>query len=68
MDAGHLIAINLISLYALFGPLVLLGIYVLFDSLGNGPGPSGKNKGTPLEKKDPALWNSVEIDRFFDGL
>lgn len=51
MGPGPLIAIDVISLYALLGPLVLLGIYVLFDALGNAPGSPGENKGTPLEKK-----------------
>lgn len=68
MGTGSLIAIDVLSLYTLFGPLVLLGIYVLFDSLENAPGPSEKNRRTALEKKNPALWTSVEIDRFLDGM
>lgn len=68
MDPGPLIAIDVIFLYALFGPLVLLGIYILFDSLGNAPETSGRSRQAPLEKKDPALWNSAEIDRYFDGM
>jgi len=68
MGPGPLIAIDVIFLYALFGPLVLLGIYVLFDSLGNAPEASGRRQQAPLNKKDPSLWTSAEIDRFFDGM
>ncbi len=62
---GPLIAIDVILLYTILGPLVLFGIYVLFDSLD----PTGKTKLETTINKDPALWTSEEIDAVgFDGL
>jgi len=56
---GPLIAIDVVLLYTILGPLVLFGIYVLFDSLDQ----TGKTKqgGVPVTK-DPALWTSEEVD------
>jgi hypothetical protein len=60
MDPGHLIAIQLILLYTILGPLVLLAIYVLFDSFSKrrdtGTIPQDK------EKTDPALWVDDDVD------
>lgn len=65
MGPGPLIAIDVVLLYTILGPLVLFGIYVLFDSLD----PTGKTKQGATVKKDPALWTIEEIDAFgFDGV
>ena len=57
MGPGPLIAIGVILLYSILGPLVLLLIYVLFDQLSK-PDEVGRIK----IKKDPALWSFEEID------
>ncbi len=65
MGPGPLIAIDVILLYTILGPLVLFGIYVLFDSLTSGSKPE---QGAVMEQKDPALWTSEQVDAFgFDG-
>ena len=58
MGTGPLIAVNVMLLYIILGPVVLFGIYVLFDSLD----PAGKTKKNPSPEKDPALWTGEEID------
>lgn len=65
MGTGPLIAVDVMLLYFILGPVVLFGIYVLFDSLE----PTGTiNKDTSAEK-DPALWTSQEIDaNGFEGI
>ena len=40
VGTGQMIAIDVMLLYIVFGPVVLLGIYVLFDSID----PTGKTK------------------------
>ena len=58
-DPGTLIAVNVLLLYTILGPVVLFAIYVLFDFL-NKPG-----KGQVVEiphKKNPALWTREDID------
>lgn len=63
MSAGPLIAINVLLLYTVLGPMVLLGIYTLFDFLGEqAPGISHSDGGSP---KDPALWSLKDLDRLF---
>ena len=58
MGTGSLIAIDVLLLYVIFGPVVLLGIYVLFDSID----PAGKPQKDASPEKDPALWTSDEMD------
>ncbi|MDA3791020.1 MAG: hypothetical protein PF503_21310 [Desulfobacula sp.] len=68
LGPGPLIAIDVVLLYTILGPLVLFAIYVLFDSL-NRPGNPGKNQqGNPLVKKDPALWTSEDVDAHMDQI
>lgn len=63
MGTGPLIAIDVMLLYIIFGPVVLLGIYVLFDSIDPiGKDPTGTAKKNVSAEKDPALWTSEEVD------
>ncbi|WP_289021997.1 hypothetical protein [Desulfobacter postgatei] len=65
MGTGPLIAINVMLLYIILGPVLLFAIYVLFDSLD----PTGKTKKGSVPKKDPALWTGEEIDENgFEGM
>ena len=62
MGPGPLIAIYVVLLYSILGPLVLFGIYVLFDSLDR---LAGRRPGAKEELgKDPALWGPDEVERF----
>lgn len=58
MDTGSLIAVNVMLLYIILGPVLLFAIYVLFDSLD----PAGRTKKNTPSEKDPALWTSEEIN------
>ena len=63
MSAGPLIAINIIFLYAILGPMVILGIYVLFDSLSHvSPEPKTSRDTRP---QDPALWTRQDLEILF---
>ena len=65
MGTGSLIAIDVLLLYLIFGPVVLLGIYVLFDSID----PAGKPQKNASPEKDPALWTSEDVDATgFEGM
>jgi len=65
VGTGPLIAIDVMLLYLILGPVVLLGIYVLFDSLES----TGTTKKDASAEKDPALWTSEEIDaNGFEGV
>jgi len=65
VGTGQMIAIDVMLLYIVFGPVVLLGIYVLFDSID----PTGKTKKDVSPEKDPALWTNEEIDeKGFKGM
>nr|WP_319493591.1 hypothetical protein [uncultured Desulfobacter sp.] len=63
MSAGPLIAINVLLLYTILGPMVLLGIYTLFDFLGE-QAPAISYSGGSVSK-DPALWTLKDLDRLF---
>lgn len=64
MGPGPVIAINVILLYIILGPVVLFAIYVLFDSFDRS---DIKKKQTGLKKrKDPSLWTREDIEQYFD--
>jgi len=60
LSPGMLIALDVTLLYLIMGPLVLYGLYVMFDSLGKAKGEHLNTMGKPL-KKDPALWSDEDI-------
>lgn len=68
MDAGHLIAINVVLLYAIAGPLVLVAIYVLFDSLSKHDEPKGTSQVPKENQLDSALWTDDEITAHTDQI
>ncbi len=59
MGPGPLIAIDVILLYTILGPVVLFAVYVFFDTL-EGLVAQGRDEGK--SKKDPALWTREEFD------
>lgn len=63
MSPSALIAVDVFLLYTLLGPLVLFGVYVLFDWISQEKGPDRRYGRT---QKDPALWSEKDIDAFFD--
>lgn len=67
MGPGPLIAIDVILLYTVLGPLVLFGIYTLFDALirSGSPGDPPRPKDKP---EDPSLWSAEDIDAYFDKI
>lgn len=66
MDAGHLIAIAVVSIYTTLGPLVLFAIYVLFDALA---GRRNHRKDIhEIGRKEPAMWSKNDIDAFMNGM
>jgi hypothetical protein len=68
-DPGHLIATYFVLLYTILGPLVLFGIYVLFDYFAKSAekGESdGRQKSTTADKKEPALWTKEDINAHLD--
>ena len=68
MGPGPLIAIDIVLLYTIFGPLVLFAIYVLFDSLYKSGRPGKKQQEKTIEKKDPALWTKEDIDGYINRI
>lgn len=68
LGPGPLIAIDVVLLYTILGPLVLFAIYVLFDSLDRSDRSKKPNSTALTEKKDPALWTSQDIDVYMDQI
>ncbi len=66
MGPGPLIAIDVVLLYTILGPLVLFAIYVLFDSLDSAGSRNLKQninqQKEAMEKKDYALWTGEDIE------
>lgn len=68
MDAGHLIATNLVLLYTILGPLVLFAIYVLFDSFSKPGGPETDQQDKAAGEKDPELWTNEDINEHMNRI
>lgn len=67
LGTGPLIAVYVVSLYVFLAPVVLFGVFVLFDVLGR-TSPEG-GKATSLQtlgEKDPAVWTAQDIAAFWD--
>lgn len=54
-NPGLLIAVDMILLYVILGPLVILGFYIVFDNLGK------SDKKLLKKSKDSALLTSKEL-------
>jgi hypothetical protein len=67
LGTGPLIAVYVLSLYVFLAPVVLFGVFVLFDILGR-TSPEGNKAGTlpTLLEKDPAVWTARDIAAFLD--
>ena len=67
LGTGPLIAVYVLSLYVFLAPVVLFGVFVLFDVLGRTSSEGGK-AGTFLNlwEKDPAVWTARDIAAFLD--
>jgi hypothetical protein len=70
VNTRSLLAIDVMLLYVIFGPVVLLGIYVLFDAIDpTGKNPIGKSQKDASPEKDPALWTSEDVEtNDFEGM
>jgi hypothetical protein len=66
-NPGVLIAIDLTFLYLIMGPLVLVGIYVLFDYfIGvDYEARAEKKEAKNRMDKDPAFWTRKDVWRNF---
>ncbi|WP_041279353.1 hypothetical protein [Desulfobacula toluolica] len=68
LGPGPLIAIDVVLLYTILGPLVLFAIYVLFDSLDRSGKPVRQSQDAITGKKDPAVWTNDDIDLYMDRI
>lgn len=67
LDTKALIAVYVTTLYVFLAPVVLFGIFVLFDVLGRTYPDGGKAKNFQnLREKDPAVWTAQDITAFWD--
>ncbi len=57
------IAIGVIVLYSIFGPLILYAIYTLLDSFSQKKESQAKDKDTSKEV-DPALWSGEDVKTY----
>jgi hypothetical protein len=65
MSSSQIIAIYVLLLYTFLAPLVLFGIFVLFDVLGRTSSEKQPTGIVPsFSKKDPAVWTSRDIAEF----
>ena len=64
-DPGTLIAVSVILLYAVLGPVVLFGVYVLFDHLA---GKAEKKPTSPKLQQNTALWTQKMVHSFLNRI
>ena len=62
MNTGLFIALGILAIYVIVGPLVLCAIYVFLDNLAQGYEKKTKsNQGLDM---DPCLWGAFEVKKF----
>jgi|GEM_PF-2439870 len=62
MDKGIQLAVDVLSIYFLLGPLVFLGLYIFFDRLAEQEPDVFKKKDDKVDHPD--LWAPEEIDAY----
>lgn len=63
MDTGFLIVILIVGLYVAFGPLIFLGLYIVFDRLAESE-PTLLHTKKSVKQTDSALWSKGELEAF----
>ena len=62
LNVGMIIAGAVLAIYLIFGPLVLLGIYVFFDRMAEkGETINPVRKNVSAEDKNPELWSAGDV-------
>ena len=65
MQPSLLIAIGVLVLYIVLGPLVILGISVYLDRLMHSAQSQGKPENNPRPKeKDPVVWQAKDVHAY----
>ena len=65
MAPSLLIAIGVLVLYIVLGPLVILAISVYLDRLMHSAQSQGKPEKTPVpEDKDPVVWQAKDVHAY----
>ncbi len=62
------LAISVLAIYVIFGPIILLSIYAFFDRLAEKEGkkPVSKND-QDFQDKDPSLWSDADVQKYIKG-
>ena len=62
------LAVSVLAIYVIFGPIILLSIYAFFDRLAEKQGKKPFSKEDQgLQDKDPALWSDADVRKFIKG-
>ena len=65
MNIGLMLALQIVGLYFILGPLVILGLYILFDRLATKDDSRDKESSELAVPLD--LWTSKTIQKYFDN-
>ncbi|MGM0452733.1 MAG: hypothetical protein ACQERN_06170 [Thermodesulfobacteriota bacterium] len=67
LNVGLIIAGGVLVIYLVLGPIVLLGVYAFFDRMSEEGPENSKARQATVEEKDPALWNSREVQQYLNN-
>ena len=63
-----ILALGVAAIYILFAPVVILGIYIFFDRMAEGPEARQTARRKPLpEEKEPELWTPADVRKYLKG-
>ena len=62
MNVGLIIAVAILVLYTVLGPIVLLGYYAFFDAMAEKPDENGLRDN--IKHDDPDLWNMADVRKY----
>jgi hypothetical protein len=62
---GIILALEIVAIYVIFGPVVLLAVYIIFDRLANRtPNLTLASQKSNEQEDDPALWGYEDVERY----
>lgn len=67
-NTGFYLAISVLTIYVIFGPVILLGVYSFFDWLAEKErkNVSPKENSSYLDK-NPDLWSEEDVRKYLKG-
>lgn len=64
VNTSLILAAGVAGIYIIFGPLVVLAIYIFFNRMAEAPDRQAPRRSSLPGEKDPALWTPEDVGQY----